>query len=77
VAANKRYMKLLVNALVINTIQTSAEALAMGRKAGLPWELMSKLSANSSTAVASSTANLAAKTYAAAKPTNCTSRPWS
>jgi 3-hydroxyisobutyrate dehydrogenase-like beta-hydroxyacid dehydrogenase len=35
-----RYMKLVVNALVVNTAQTMAEALTLGRKAGLDWDLM-------------------------------------
>jgi 3-hydroxyisobutyrate dehydrogenase-like beta-hydroxyacid dehydrogenase len=35
-----RYMKLVANAIVINTAQAMAEALALGRKAGLDWGLM-------------------------------------
>jgi 3-hydroxyisobutyrate dehydrogenase-like beta-hydroxyacid dehydrogenase len=35
-----RYMKLVINALVVNTAQALAEALALGRKAGLPWDVM-------------------------------------
>ncbi|HUF21727.1 MAG TPA: NAD(P)-dependent oxidoreductase [Burkholderiales bacterium] len=35
-----RYMKLVVNALVVNFAQTMAEAFALGRKAGLDWNLM-------------------------------------
>jgi 3-hydroxyisobutyrate dehydrogenase-like beta-hydroxyacid dehydrogenase len=35
-----RYMKLVANAIVINTAQAIAEALALGRKAGLDWDLM-------------------------------------
>jgi 3-hydroxyisobutyrate dehydrogenase len=35
-----RYMKLVVNALVVNTAQALAEALALGRKSGLPYDLM-------------------------------------
>jgi len=35
-----RYMKLVANAIVINTAQGMAEALALGRKAGLDWSLM-------------------------------------
>ena len=35
-----RVMKLVVNALVVNFAQTMAEALALGRKAGLDWNLM-------------------------------------
>jgi len=35
-----RYMKLVINALVVNTAQALAEALALGRKAGLPWDTM-------------------------------------
>ncbi len=33
-------MKLVVNALVVNQAQTLAEALALGRKAGLDWDAM-------------------------------------
>jgi len=35
-----RIMKLVVNALVVNFAQAMAEALALGRKAGLDWSLM-------------------------------------
>ena len=35
-----RYMKLVVNALVVNAAQAMAEALALGRKAGLPWDTL-------------------------------------
>ncbi len=35
-----RYMKLVINALVVNTAQALAEALALGRKAGLGWDVM-------------------------------------
>ena len=35
-----RVMKLVVNALVVNFAQAMAEALALGRKAGLDWNLM-------------------------------------
>lgn len=35
-----RVMKLVVNALVVNFAQAMAEALALGRKAGLDWSLM-------------------------------------
>jgi 3-hydroxyisobutyrate dehydrogenase-like beta-hydroxyacid dehydrogenase len=35
-----RVMKLVVNALVVNFAQTMAEALTLGRKAGLDWDLM-------------------------------------
>lgn len=35
-----RIMKLVVNALVVNLAQTLAEALALGRKAGLDWDAM-------------------------------------
>lgn len=35
-----RVMKLVVNALVVNLAQTMAEALALGRKAGLEWDAM-------------------------------------
>jgi 3-hydroxyisobutyrate dehydrogenase-like beta-hydroxyacid dehydrogenase len=35
-----RYMKLVVNALVVNFAQSMAEALALGRKAGLDWSVM-------------------------------------
>lgn len=35
-----RYMKLVINALVVNTAQALAEVLALGRKAGLPWDVM-------------------------------------
>ena len=34
------YMKLVTNLVVVNTAQAIAEALALGRKAGLDWELM-------------------------------------
>ena len=45
-----RYMKLVVNALVVNTAQTMAEALTLGRKAGLEWDLMLDTLANSTLA---------------------------
>jgi 3-hydroxyisobutyrate dehydrogenase-like beta-hydroxyacid dehydrogenase len=35
-----RYMKLVVNALIVNFAQSMAEALALGRKSGLDWGLM-------------------------------------
>jgi 3-hydroxyisobutyrate dehydrogenase-like beta-hydroxyacid dehydrogenase len=35
-----RYMKLVINALVVNTAHALAEALALGRKAGLGWDAM-------------------------------------
>jgi 3-hydroxyisobutyrate dehydrogenase-like beta-hydroxyacid dehydrogenase len=35
-----RYMKLVANALVVSTAQALAEALALGRKAGLGWSVM-------------------------------------
>jgi 3-hydroxyisobutyrate dehydrogenase-like beta-hydroxyacid dehydrogenase len=35
-----RYMKLVANALVVNTAQAMAEALTLGRKAGLDWNTM-------------------------------------
>ena len=35
-----RYMKLVVNALIVNFAQSMAEALALGRKAGLDWNVM-------------------------------------
>ena len=35
-----RYMKLVANALVVSTAQALAEALALGRKAGLGWDVM-------------------------------------
>ena len=35
-----RVMKLVVNALIVNLAQTIAEALALGRKAGLDWDVM-------------------------------------
>jgi 3-hydroxyisobutyrate dehydrogenase-like beta-hydroxyacid dehydrogenase len=35
-----RYMKLVVNALIVNFAQSMAEALALGRKSGLDWNLM-------------------------------------
>ena len=35
-----RYLKLVVNAIVVVTAQGMAEALALGRKAGLPWDAM-------------------------------------
>ena len=39
-ASEARFMKLVVNALVVNFAQAMAEALALGRKAGLDWNLM-------------------------------------
>ena len=39
-AEQARYMKLVVNAVVVSTAQALAEALALGRKAGLEWNLM-------------------------------------
>ncbi|HZP93701.1 MAG TPA: NAD(P)-dependent oxidoreductase [Burkholderiales bacterium] len=35
-----RYMKLVINALVVNLAQSMAEAFALGRRAGLDWNLM-------------------------------------
>ncbi|MGH6959221.1 MAG: NAD(P)-dependent oxidoreductase, partial [Dongiaceae bacterium] len=35
-----RYMKLVINAMVVNLAQGMAEAFALGRKAGLEWRLM-------------------------------------
>jgi 3-hydroxyisobutyrate dehydrogenase-like beta-hydroxyacid dehydrogenase len=35
-----RVMKLVVNAIVVNTAQSMAEALTLGRKAGLDWATM-------------------------------------
>ena len=35
-----RVMKLVVNAIVVNTAQSLAEALTLGRKAGLDWSVM-------------------------------------
>ena len=35
-----RYMKLVVNAVVVSTAQALAEAVTLGRKAGLEWNLM-------------------------------------
>ncbi|HWQ39902.1 MAG TPA: NAD(P)-dependent oxidoreductase [Burkholderiales bacterium] len=35
-----RYMKLVINALVVNLAQGMAEAFALGRKAGLRWSVM-------------------------------------
>jgi 3-hydroxyisobutyrate dehydrogenase-like beta-hydroxyacid dehydrogenase len=35
-----RYMKLVVNAVVVSTAQALAEAVTLGRKAGLDWNLM-------------------------------------
>jgi 3-hydroxyisobutyrate dehydrogenase-like beta-hydroxyacid dehydrogenase len=35
-----RYMKLVINAIVVNTGQAMAEALTLGRKAGLEWQLL-------------------------------------
>jgi 3-hydroxyisobutyrate dehydrogenase-like beta-hydroxyacid dehydrogenase len=46
-----RYMKLVVNALVVNTAQVMAEALTLGRKAGLEWDTM--LDAIASSTIAS------------------------
>ncbi len=39
-AEQARVMKLVVNALVVNLAQTIAEALALGSKAGLDWDVM-------------------------------------
>ena len=39
-AEQARYMKLVINAVVVSTAQAMAEALALGRSAGLEWELM-------------------------------------
>jgi 3-hydroxyisobutyrate dehydrogenase-like beta-hydroxyacid dehydrogenase len=39
-ADEARIMKLVINALVVNFAQAMAEALALGRKAGLDWKLM-------------------------------------
>lgn len=35
-----RYMKLVINSMVVNLAQGMAEAFALGRKAGLEWQLM-------------------------------------
>lgn len=35
-----RYMKLVINLMVVNLAQSMAEAFALGRKAGLDWNLM-------------------------------------
>jgi 3-hydroxyisobutyrate dehydrogenase-like beta-hydroxyacid dehydrogenase len=35
-----RYMKLVINLMVVNLAQSMAEAFALGRKAGLDWDLM-------------------------------------
>src|SRR4029079_19185310 len=35
-----RYMKLVINAVVVSTAQAMAEALTLGRTAGLEWDLM-------------------------------------
>ncbi len=35
-----RYMKLVINTMVVNLAQGMAEAFALGRKAGLDWKLM-------------------------------------
>ena len=35
-----RYMKLVINAVVVSTAQAMAEALTLGRKSGLEWNLM-------------------------------------
>ncbi len=45
-----RYMKLVVNAVVVSTAQAMAEALTLGRKAGLEWNLMLDTVANSTIA---------------------------
>jgi 3-hydroxyisobutyrate dehydrogenase-like beta-hydroxyacid dehydrogenase len=45
-----RTMKLVVNALVINTAQALAEALALGRKSGLQWNSMLETLAQSTIA---------------------------
>jgi len=39
-AEQARYMKLVVNAIIVSTAQATAEALALGRKAGLEWDTM-------------------------------------
>jgi len=39
-SAEALYMKLVANAIVVNTAQALAEALALGRKSGLEWNLM-------------------------------------
>ena len=39
-AEQARYMKLVANAIIVSTAQATAEALALGRKAGLEWNTM-------------------------------------
>lgn len=39
-AEQARYMKLVINAVVVSTAQAMAEALTLGRQAGLEWKLM-------------------------------------
>jgi 3-hydroxyisobutyrate dehydrogenase-like beta-hydroxyacid dehydrogenase len=39
-AEQARYMKLVANAIIVSTAQATAEALALGRKAGLDWNTM-------------------------------------
>lgn len=39
-AEQARYMKLVANAIIVSTAQATAEALALGRKAGLDWNAM-------------------------------------
>jgi 3-hydroxyisobutyrate dehydrogenase-like beta-hydroxyacid dehydrogenase len=39
-AEQARYMKLVANAIIVSTAQATAEALALGRKAGLDWSAM-------------------------------------
>jgi 3-hydroxyisobutyrate dehydrogenase-like beta-hydroxyacid dehydrogenase len=45
-----RYMKLVANAVVVSTAQALAEALSLGRKAGLEWNLMLETLAQSTIA---------------------------
>lgn len=45
-----RYMKLVINAMIVNLAQSMAEALALGRKAGLDWTLMLETIARSTIA---------------------------
>jgi 3-hydroxyisobutyrate dehydrogenase-like beta-hydroxyacid dehydrogenase len=67
-----RHLKLVVNLMVAVTAQMMGEALALGEKAGLDWELMLDVLANSAVAsplVKYKQAMLAARDYAPAATT--------
>ena len=49
-AEQARYMKLVINAVVVSTAQAMAEALTLGRTAGLDWDLMLETIAQSTIA---------------------------